>query len=339
MQKADYIELRKKIEEKGLLAHTEWYYLVHFLVTIILFAILLGLIVYLNRGYAALPLIVPLAFVTTHFGYLGHEAGHRAVSKRNWINELFGHVSYGLILGGSFSYWKFKHNQHHAHPNIEGSDPDIDVSPFSLTVQRALEKKGLKRLATRFQAWLFPSVFLILAFLMRGDALRYLYREKKIRIDWLLLLGHVLLFFGILPYFIGIWMSLLIYAVLSMLIGIYLGFTFTPNHVGMPILEGADDLSFLEKQVRTSRNIKSGILLNYIFGGLDCQIEHHLFPQASRKNLLRIRSIVKEYCIQHNVPYRDESIAAAWKGIFKYLDTMGRYARRFPMLKMAHEML
>ena len=339
LQKADYIQLRKVIEEKGLLNYTGLYYLVHFLVTIVLFALLFVLIIYFNRWYATLLLILPLSFVATHFGYLGHDAGHRAISKRAYINEMVGQLSYSFVLGGSFSYWKFKHNLHHTHPNIEGSDPDIDMTLFSLTEQHARKRKGIKRLITRFQAWLFPTVFLILLFLIRYDSLKYLLSKKGLFIDWLLLLGHVTLYFLIVPYFVGIWTAIFVYVLLSVLISAYIGFTFTPNHVGMPILENAGDMPFMEKQIMTSRNIKSGLVLNYIFGGLDCQIEHHLFPQASRKNLLKIRGIVKEFCVEHSIPYKYESVARAWKDIFIYLNTMGKYAKRFHTLKMAKDML
>jgi len=339
LQKADYIQLRRIIEEKGLLRYTELYYLVHFLVTITLFVLLFSVVLYFNKWYVLLLLIVPLSFVATHFGYLGHDAGHWAISNKEWVNEMMGQLSYSFLLGGSFSYWKYKHNLHHSHPNTEGSDPDIDLTPFSLTEARAMQKRGIKRWATRFQAWLFPSVFPILLFLIRYDGYRYLIKKKRLVIDWILLLSHVLLFFVIIPYLIGLGMAILVYMLLSMLIGVYIGFTFTPNHVGMPILDNMEDMPFLEKQVMTSRNIKSGVLLNYIFGGLDCQIEHHLFPKASRKNLLKIRNIVKEYCAEHSIPYKNESVAHAWKDIFTHLNTMGKYAKKFHMLKMAKDML
>ncbi|MBI3035190.1 fatty acid desaturase, partial [Candidatus Woesearchaeota archaeon] len=122
---------------------------------------------------------IPTAFVVMQFAYLGHDAGHMAIAKSRFLNELIGQFSHSFILGGSFSYWKFKHNKHHAYPNHEYDDPDINNDPFSFTERKAKQRSGLKRIVTRYQSFLLPPVFLIMLFLMKLDSIKYMLKNRK----------------------------------------------------------------------------------------------------------------------------------------------------------------
>lgn len=337
----DYIELKKRLEASGLLNYTPIYYLFNFLINILLLTVCFGLIFYFNNWLATILMSIPLAFIGMQFGYLGHDAGHRSISKSEFINELIGHFGHSLFIGSSFSYWKFVHNQHHAEPNHPELDPDTkEDKPFSLTRLKAHQRKGLAKVITRYQSHLLLPAFLLLLFTKRTKSLIHILAGRKYTaIDIIFIITHILLFFTVIPYFIGFLKAIVLYVLISMQIGFYFGFAFIPNHVGMTILTENEKMSFMEKQVLTSRNIKSGWFLNFISGGLNYQIEHHLFPHISRKHLPKAKAIVKEFCIKKKLSYKDSSLAEAWKDVFTYLDDIGRNARKFPIFKVADDMV
>lgn len=94
--------------------------------------------------------------------------------------------------------------------------------------------------------------------------------------------------------------------------GVYLGCTFAPNHKGMPVLTAEDELDFLRRQVLTSRNVRGGRLVTTALGGLNYQIEHHLFPSMPTANLRKARPIVRDYCRSIGVDYAECGLFASW---------------------------
>ena len=109
--------------------------------------------------------------------------------------------------------------------------------------------------------------------------------------------------------------------------GIYMGASFAPNHIGMPIVPTTVKLDFLSKQVRTSRNIRGGWWATALMGGLNYQIEHHLFPSMPRPHLRRTRQLVRAYCAHHDVPYTETTLFQAYGAVVGYLNQVGLAAR------------
>ena len=107
------------------------------------------------------------------------------------------------------------------------------------------------------------------------------------------------------------------------LLGVYLGCAFAPNHKGMPVLGEQDNLDFLRRQVLTSRNVSGGPLVETLLGGLNYQIEHHLFPSMPRPSLRRCRSLVRAFCAQHELPYCELSLVASYAQVLRALHTAG----------------
>ena len=110
------------------------------------------------------------------------------------------------------------------------------------------------------------------------------------------------------------------------LFGLYLGCSFAPNHKGMPILDAADRSDFLRRQVLTSRNVRGGLLTDFALGGLNYQIEHHLFPSMPRPNLRRSQTLIEAFCQQHDLPYCQASLAGSYAQALRHLNTVGRPA-------------
>ncbi len=99
-------------------------------------------------------------------------------------------------------------------------------------------------------------------------------------------------------------------AVHQALWGVYMGCSFAPNHKGMPMLATGHTLDFLRKQVLTSRNVRGGRVVDFALGGLNYQIEHHLFPSMPRPNLRHAQAIVQEFCVRHGISYTECGWAA-----------------------------
>ena len=111
------------------------------------------------------------------------------------------------------------------------------------------------------------------------------------------------------------------------LFGLYLGCSFAPNHKGMAILAADDHSDFLRRQVLTSRNVRGGWLVDYALGGLNYQIEHHLFPSMPRPNLRRAQPLVREFCGQHGLTYCETGLIDSYAQALRHLHAVGRTPR------------
>ena len=109
--------------------------------------------------------------------------------------------------------------------------------------------------------------------------------------------------------------------------GVYMGASFAPNHKGMPVIAHDAKLDFFTKQVRTSRNIRGGWWATWLMGGLNYQVEHHLFPSMARPHLARARTIVREHCRTLGVPYTETSLWRSYAIVIAYLNRVGLAAR------------
>ena len=108
--------------------------------------------------------------------------------------------------------------------------------------------------------------------------------------------------------------------------GLYLGASFAPNHKGMAILGPGDETDFLRRQVLTSRNVSGGPFVDALLGGLNYQIEHHLFPSMPRPAMRDARPIVRAYCGELGIPYVETSLFASYRQALTHLHAVGRAA-------------
>jgi fatty acid desaturase len=107
------------------------------------------------------------------------------------------------------------------------------------------------------------------------------------------------------------------------LFGVYMGLSFAPNHKGMPMVPASVKLDFLRRQVLMSRNIRGSRLLDVAMGGLNYQIEHHLFPSMPRPHLRRASSTIKEYCREHGVRYTETGLFESYRIVTRYINRVG----------------
>jgi fatty acid desaturase len=105
--------------------------------------------------------------------------------------------------------------------------------------------------------------------------------------------------------------------------GLYMGPSFAPNHIGMPLVSPKLKLDFLRRQVLMSRNISGGPPISVFMGGLNYQIEHHLFPSMARPYLRKAQPLVAAYCAAQGVPYTRTTRWQSYRAVIGYLNTVG----------------
>ena len=223
-----------------------------------------------------------------------------------------------------------KHNRHHAHPNQQDADPDIAISALAFTAAQARASRGAARLVFRYQAYLFFPMLLLEAVSLHVASLRALTRRAARRRSWeralitIHAVGYLTVVFLVLPP-----VKAAVFMIVQQgLFGLYLGCSFAPNHKGMPVLNADDRSDFLRRQVLTSRNVRGGWLTDFALGGLNYQIEHHLFPSMPRPNLRRSQAMIEGFCRQRGIPYCQSSLAGSYTQALRHLNAVGRPARR-----------
>jgi len=248
-----------------------------------------------------------LALLLAQFAFLGHDAGHGSLHGRTRVNRALGQLAMTLVTGLAFDEWIARHRKHHQFCQDESRDPDMDVAVVvSLTAGSRQRKGALGRLMTRFQGahvWLLALLF--------GHSQRHLSQAavfaapRQFALDAAFLLLHFGLWFGLPCGLLGrpIDVALLAYGVPLTLLGPYLAAIFWVNHVGMPLVRDVQGFSFFEHQVVTSRSILNAPRWNWVFGGLNFQIEHHLFPQVPSWRLPHVHALVREYFARTGLHY------------------------------------
>jgi fatty acid desaturase len=267
-----------------------------------------------------------LAVVFTQIAFLGHDAGHRQVFASRQASYVAGILLGNLGIGLSCCWWVDKHNRHHARPNQVGTDPDIAVGALAWTAAQARASRGVARLVFRYQGYLFFPMLLLEAAALHVASVRALTSRaaRRRRAERALITIHAVGYLTVVFALLSPVRAVVFILVQQGLFGLYLGCSFAPNHKGMPILDAADRSDFLRRQVLTSRNVRGGWLTDFALGGLNYQIEHHLFPSMPRPSLRRSQAIIEAFCRQRGVPYCQSSLAGSYAQALRHLNTVGR---------------
>jgi fatty acid desaturase len=322
---AEYTQLSRLVKQAGLLERRRGWYAARIGLNLALLAIGWVALVIIGESWWQLLTAVYLAVVFTQLAFVGHDAGHRQISRSRRANDRVGLVHANLLVGIGFGWWVPKHNAHHTNPNHEDLDPDISITALAFTDGQASSRHGLVRLLARYQAWLFfPLLLLEAAHLHLASAKAVLRGSGRANtVEGLLLLAHLAGYLTVLALVLSPLQAVAFVVVHQGLFGLYLGCSFAPNHKGMPTLTRDDELDFLRRQVLTSRNVAGSRLVDFVLGGLNYQIEHHLFPNMPRPNLRRAQPLIRAFCQQHGLPYTEASLFDSYAQAIRHLHAVG----------------
>lgn len=270
-----------------------------------------------------------LGFVFTQFGFLMHEAGHRQIFRSASNNDVFGMLCANLLLGLSYSWWVDKHDRHHRDPNHPDLDPDIDFPVLAFSEEQALAKTRPWRSLVKYQAFYFFPLLLVEFFNLRALSIEHLLRGRS-RQPWRegLLIGcHYGLYLGLVFSLLDTIPAIVFVAASQASVGLYAGVVFAPNHKGMAILERGGQASFIDRQVPTARNVRPNPVNDFLYGGLNYQIEHHLFPSLARHQMPAAHRIVKTFCRDRGIPYHETGVVQSFREVLSYLHQVSALLR------------
>jgi len=321
-----YAELSRMIRGAGFLDRRLRYY--SLTIAVATAALVAGWTAFVAVGDSWWQLAVAgfLAVVFAQIGFLAHDAGHRQVfaSRRN--NDLAGVLLANLCVGLGYRWWVDTHNRHHTHPNQEGEDPDMEIPALAFTTGQAAGRGRVARFVYRYQAYFFFPLLSLTALGLHADSARNLagggLRGRVF--ERALFLGHLVGYLGVVFLVLSPVKAVVFVLVQQGLLGLYLGCSFAPNHKGMAVLDAADRRDFLRRQVLTSRNVRGGVLVDLVLGGLNYQIEHHLFPNMPRPNLRHAQPVIRQFCLDNGLPYGDASLLGSHAQVLRHLHAVGR---------------
>ncbi|MCO6010466.1 acyl-CoA desaturase [Actinoallomurus purpureus] len=324
-----YAILARQVRQAGMLKRRPAYYTLKIAVNAALLVLGGAAFVLLGRSWYQLFVAAFFGIVFTQVAFIGHDAGHRQIAGSRRMNDVLGLVHGNLLIGLSYGWWVAKHNRHHANPNHEGRDPDISSGAIAFTTEHALARRGRPaRTLARFQAYLFFPMLLIEAMHLHVASVRSLLgrgtrRPRSKPVEALLLGIHLAGYLAALLAVLSPVQAAVFVVVHQCVFGLYLGCAFAPNHKGMLVLSEGDELDFLRRQVLTSRNIRGGRFTDFILGGLNYQIEHHLFPSMPRPGLRRVQGLVRAHCGRQGLTYHESSLVGSYAQVLRHLNAVG----------------
>ncbi|MFD3647686.1 fatty acid desaturase family protein [Streptomyces cyaneofuscatus] len=327
---SDFARLSKKIAEQGLMARRPGYYAARIAAVTVLTVGGWTAFVLVGASWWTLAVAAFLAVVFGQVALLAHDIAHRQVFRLRKASERAGRITANAGIGMGYAWWQEKHTRHHANPNHEELDPDIAPDVMVWSQDQARSAKGLPRVIGRSQAYAFFPLLTLEAFNLHVSSVRALAdRSLKHRLlEGALLVGHFAVYLTALFLVLPPGMAIAFLAVHQCLFGVYLGSVFAPNHKGMPIRSGKGRADFLRRQVLTSRNVRGNWFTDVALGGLNYQIEHHLFPSMPSPNLRKAQIIVRRYCEELGVAYLETGLITSYRQALRSLHEAGAPLRR-----------
>jgi fatty acid desaturase len=325
-QTSEFSALLASVRDAGLLRRSRGFYIAMFAaISVVGIGAWVG-IVLLHDTWYTLILAGVLGIVFTQYAFLAHEAAHRQVFTSGRSNEVAGRTLASFFVGISYSWWMTKHSRHHGNPNTTGKDPDIEPDFILFQEKDAAELKGIAAFFARRQGWIFYPVLLLEGINLHRHAFITVFSGAKVdkrATEIILLVARNIVYLTAVFTIMPVGMGFAFIGVQLGVFGLYMGASFAPNHIGMPILAPEDRVDFLRRQVLTSRNIKGGFFMDVFMGGLNYQVEHHLFPSMPRTRLRRANAFVKDYCEAREIEYTETGLGQAHAIVVRYLNKVG----------------
>ncbi|MFH8985759.1 fatty acid desaturase family protein [Streptomyces varsoviensis] len=323
---SDFAPLLRQVREQGLLERRRGWYAAGITVNLLALAAIAAGLVLLDGSWWTL-LLAPLAAVFwARTAFIGHDSGHSQIAASRRANRVLGLVHGNLLLGMSVGWWNDKHNRHHANPNHVDKDPDVGVGALVWTQRQAAERAGFARWLTRNQAWLFIPMLLLEGIALKVSSIQDLRRQRpgERAVEGALLALHYAGYCALLLSCMTPGMAAAFALTHHAFFGLHLGLAFAPNHKGMEMPDpDGERWGHLRRQVLTSRNVRGALLTDWFLGGLNYQIEHHLFPSLPRPHLRLAQPLVRHHCRALGLPYTETGLIDSYGQALRHMHEVG----------------
>jgi len=265
-------------------------------------------------------------FMLTQNGLLGHDVAHRQVFRRGPGVAIAGWILGNVAMGVSYSWWTRKHNIHHQNPNHITDDPDANYPMLAMFPEQKAQRARWAQFVIPIQPYIYPLLGMFLFITFRVPAFAMVIRGNLPNRAWQAV-GLVLhwTFVGLILTQLGGWPQALTYFLVSQIVfSLYMVSVFAPNHKGMRMMTDDEPLDFVRTQVLTARNVRGSRFVDFWYGGLNYQIEHHLFPTLPRNRLSDAQPLVERFCAERGIDYHETSLAGSYAEIFRHLRRSAR---------------
>jgi fatty acid desaturase len=326
-------EISRLVRDAGLLAPRNRYYVAKITLNLVMLAAGWTAFALIGNSWWQVVVSGYLAYCFAQTGFVGHDAGHRQITRSRRLTDVIGFLHGNLLTGVSYGWWVGHHTRHHNYPNHLSLDPDILRRQVVFDPGQRQQRPGaVSGFIIRHQSWMF--FVLILAEGLRLHLAGFIAARRggirrHVALEMALLTVHLAAYFAAVFFVLSPARAVVFILVHQGLFGLYVGMVFAPNHKGLPVRDGAaDDLDWLTRQVITSRNLRSSLLTDMLFGGLNYQIEHHIFPAMPRANLRRAQPIVRAFCLAHGLPYVEVTTRESYRRVSGYLGEVSAEVRQ-----------
>lgn len=330
--------LHDKFKSEGVFEPDYLFYLTRAAIILLLFACSFYLFTYSTSLWACAASAVCLGFAWQQLAFVGHDIGHHVVTHDMKLDDKLGVVFGNFLQGISLEWWKHSHNTHHSVTNSLTHDPDIQHLPFlavdklffesifSKYYHRKLDFDKAGEFFIAKQHYLFYVVMALARFNLYAQSFRHNTvgpggkDVKRSRIELISLACFWVWFLTVLS-FTPTWLHLVTFLLISHAVAGIVHVQICINHFPMDTYDGVPQKYFtndgyLMSQLKTTRNIECPPFMDFFHGGLQFQIEHHIFPHLTRSKLRYVQGHLKELCMKHDLPYQSVPF---WKANYDVL--------------------
>ena len=245
-----YTALAQAVRDRGLLSRTRWFYGVLLIgLGLALGGVVTGVIL-LDDSWLQLLMAAALGVLLTQLAFVGHEASHRQVLSSGPANDRLGWFLAVVCVGMSYSWWMNKHTRHHGNPNKMGKDPDIEIDTFSFEEESAATRRGFKAWFTRRQGLFFFPLLLLEGINLHLKSVQSLWENRRVagrRLELTVLVLRLAIYLTAVFLVLPLGMAFAFVGLQVAVFGLYMGASFAPNHIGMPIIGAGREAGLLQQ--------------------------------------------------------------------------------------------
>jgi fatty acid desaturase len=321
---AAYQAFRDRVASEGLYARDYTYYALYAALCLIGVALSLYAVTLTANPWVQALNAAFLAVALVQTGMLGHDLSHGQVFARPRLNRFFAVLVWSLFGGLSESKWFLKHEAHHAHTNQLGKDPDLDIPFIFSQTQQASLPAWMKYITPHQHILFFLALPLIYLSQIAYGFRHILGNFSPVTFAELVLMSVRLFVTFYVPLaYLPLSTAILFLAINFACIGTYMSLAFAPNHKGMEVLDASAEGGWRE-QIILTRNVRPTWYIFQFFGGLNFQIEHHLFSNVPRTSYARINLLLRRFCAAEEIPYAETTWRGSMREIYEALKEQAR---------------